>query len=67
MPVNWSLANDVAEWRWNEWSAGFNSRHAGGAQFLMADGSARFFSDSTDLNTLRALATIDAGEVIGEF
>lgn len=46
----------------NTW--GFRSRHPGGLQFALADGSARFVRDATPLATYRALATIRAGEVV---
>jgi len=42
----------------------FRSRHAGGLQFAMGDGSVRFVSDSIALQTYRALATRAGGEVI---
>jgi prepilin-type N-terminal cleavage/methylation domain-containing protein/prepilin-type processing-associated H-X9-DG protein len=40
----------------------FHSRHTGGANFALADGTARFVTDSIDINTYRALATIKGGE-----
>ena len=46
---------------------GFHSRHPGGAQFSLADGSARFLSDLIDLQLYRALATIDGSEVVEKF
>ena len=42
----------------------FRSRHPGGVQFAMGDGSVRFVRESIALQTYRALATKDAGEVI---
>jgi prepilin-type N-terminal cleavage/methylation domain-containing protein/prepilin-type processing-associated H-X9-DG protein len=42
----------------------FGSRHTGGANFCLADGSVRFLPDSTDLITLRALTTRDNGEPV---
>ena len=46
----------------------FRSHHGGGgANFLLNDGSARFMSNNTDLNILKALATRSNGEVVGEF
>ena len=45
----------------------FSSRHAGGAQFCQADGSVRFISESIDRGVYQSLATIQGGEVVGEF
>jgi prepilin-type N-terminal cleavage/methylation domain-containing protein len=45
----------------------FGSQHAGGAQFALVDGSARFISENIDIGTLRALSTRAGGEVFGEF
>ncbi|AWM39533.1 putative major pilin subunit [Gemmata obscuriglobus] len=41
----------------------FGSQHTGGANFAMGDGSVRFINQNTDLNLLKALATISSGEV----
>ena len=41
----------------------FRSFHPGGLHFAFADGSAHFVSDAIALNTYRALATIQGGEV----
>jgi hypothetical protein len=46
---------------------GFHSRHVGGAQFAMSDGSVRFLSENIALGLYRALATVNGGEVTGEF
>jgi prepilin-type N-terminal cleavage/methylation domain-containing protein/prepilin-type processing-associated H-X9-DG protein len=43
------------------------SRHVGGVQVLMCDGSVRFVTDSIDLGTWRALGTRKGGEVVGEY
>ena len=43
------------------------SRHTGGVNVLMADGSVRFVSDSINLDTWHALATRNGGEVVGQF
>ena len=45
----------------------FGSYHVGGAQFALADGSARFISENIDLNLYRGLATVRGGEIPGEF
>lgn len=43
------------------------SRHVGGAQAILCDGSAKFISENIDLDTWRALSTTRGAEVIGEF
>ncbi|MCE2797032.1 MAG: DUF1559 domain-containing protein [Planctomyces sp.] len=43
----------------------FGSRHTGGAQFGMADGSVRFISENVDLRVYSALGTRDGGESAG--
>ena len=40
------------------------SRHTGGGQFALGDGSVRFVSDSIDTLTYRAFATVSSGEVV---
>src|SRR5438270_116254 len=42
----------------------FRSRHGGGANFAMADGSVRFVSDKIDINIYRALATWNGREAV---
>ncbi|HEY1188681.1 MAG TPA: DUF1559 domain-containing protein [Gemmata sp.] len=39
------------------------SQHTGGANFALGDGSVRFINQSADINLLRALSTINSGEV----
>lgn len=46
---------------------GFLSAHVGGAHFLIADGSVRFFTESMDIVTAKRLCTRDDDELIGEF
>jgi prepilin-type processing-associated H-X9-DG protein len=50
------------------WEVSYGSRHSGGANFMMADGSVRFIRDTIDLQVLRALGTRDGGEAVpGDF
>jgi prepilin-type processing-associated H-X9-DG protein len=43
------------------------SSHPGGVNGLLADGSVRFFGNTVDLTTWRAVATCRGGEVLGQF
>lgn len=45
----------------------FASQHTGGGHFGMGDGTVRFISENIDINMYRNLASIDGGEIIGEF
>jgi len=45
----------------------FSSRHVGGAQFCLGDGSVRFISENISDIVYHGLATRQGGEVIGEF
>jgi len=56
--------NNMGDWP-NVYS--FRSRHTGGANFALADGSVRFVAQSIDLNTYRALATWNGGEPVGNY
>ncbi len=47
----------------NPCKRGFGSNHTQGMNFGMCDGSARFFSNSVDINRLAAMATIAGNEV----
>jgi hypothetical protein len=42
----------------------FRSRHVGGLQFALADGSVKFINDSIDINIYRGAATISGSEVV---
>jgi prepilin-type N-terminal cleavage/methylation domain-containing protein/prepilin-type processing-associated H-X9-DG protein len=65
LPINFKeLAG--AEWDDSAWiMTMFASRHSGGAQFALADGSVQFIHQTINMDTLRALATRNAGEVTG--
>ncbi len=45
----------------------FSSQHTGGALFALGDGSVHFISENIDLGVYQSLATIQGGEVVGEF
>ncbi len=61
-PLNYQPPSGMHDWI----DLGFYSYHPGGANFAMADGSVTFLSDDTALGLLRALGTMDGGEVIFE-
>lgn len=66
VPLNyWQQPEDTLDDWWFNYS--FASRHEGGAQFLLVDGSARFVSENIDQQVYRNLATIQGNEVLGEF
>ncbi len=45
----------------------FKSRHAGGCQFLLLDGSVRFLSENIARSTRQALGTRGGNDFVGEF
>jgi prepilin-type N-terminal cleavage/methylation domain-containing protein len=45
----------------------FASRHTGGSQFVLGDGTVRFIKTNIDLNVYRNLASRAAGDIVGEF
>lgn len=70
----WNGSADPAQGRgpcnqYQNWqtSQGFKSRHEGGAQFVLADGSARFISENIDYMLYQRLGDRRDGEPIGEF
>jgi prepilin-type processing-associated H-X9-DG protein len=48
-------------------SAGLASGHPGGAQVLFVDGSVRFLKNGLAPGRLRALLTVDGGEILEDF
>ncbi|MBA2117684.1 DUF1559 domain-containing protein [Bremerella alba] len=52
-----------------QWGAsqGFKSLHAGGAQFVLCDGSVRFLPETLDMVTYQGLGDRRDGRVLGEF
>jgi hypothetical protein len=47
-------------------SDGFNSAHANGGNWLLGDGSVRFYTFAAGTTTLSLMATVDGGEVVAE-
>jgi prepilin-type N-terminal cleavage/methylation domain-containing protein/prepilin-type processing-associated H-X9-DG protein len=43
------------------------SRHAGGANIALCDGSTRFITNNIDLTTWRAMGTAQGGEILGNY
>ena len=67
--INMSEAQGVSPTPFDAFLAdcGFRSRHPGGAQFVMVDGSARFVSETVNMVSFSALGTAHGGEVVGDF
>lgn len=59
---NWCGWGDERPYAW-----AYSSKHVGGAQFTLADGSVRFISENIDQNTWAYVGYISDGEPIGEF
>lgn len=68
MPIN-ARRPDGTPYASGDWQGktGFRSRHVGGAQFALADGSTRFLSENMALGVYRGLATIAGLEIIGDY
>jgi prepilin-type N-terminal cleavage/methylation domain-containing protein/prepilin-type processing-associated H-X9-DG protein len=62
--INAVINNDP---RKRQYAWGYGSRHAGGIQVLMADGSVRFLSENMDLLTFWRLTYIHDGQIVIEF
>jgi len=71
-PINWQIPDTATgpSSSSNEWVqlrlSTMGSRHSGGANVTLSDGSTRFVSNGMSLNALRALCTRAGGEVINE-
>ncbi|MFH1920990.1 MAG: DUF1559 domain-containing protein, partial [Planctomycetota bacterium] len=68
-PPNWRWPNCTSD-RWDAGGYVFlnaRSRHPGGANHALADGSVRFISETLDFNTYQALGSRDGGETVQGF
>jgi prepilin-type N-terminal cleavage/methylation domain-containing protein/prepilin-type processing-associated H-X9-DG protein len=68
--VNWAIVDNDPLMPVTTAGAQFSaarSRHPGGVNVLLADGSGRFVRNSITLATWQALGTMDGGEVISDF
>jgi len=70
-PLNYQITSpNPDDFAFNQWydAEGFRSRHPGGVQFCLADGSVRFVNDSVDNILFRTTCTRNGGEVVpGDF
>ena len=64
-----SASGDPLCWTPDKWgySWGFRSKHPGGAQFLLGDGSVRFVSQTIDMETYQRLGGRDDGLPVGNY
>lgn len=64
--VNTGNKNADLDAAWGDWpnNYSFKSRHPGGAQFGIGDGSVNFVSETIDLTIYRSLATMSGGESV---
>ncbi|MCX7401127.1 MAG: DUF1559 domain-containing protein [Planctomycetales bacterium] len=71
VPPNWKYptCQPCVGCGWMDSAGAFpaRSRHTGGVQVTLADGSSRFVSENIDLTTWQNLGTTRGGEVLGEF
>lgn len=62
--INAVINNDPQK---RQYAWGYGSRHAGGIQALMADGSVKFISENIDVLTFWRLTYIHDGQLVGDF
>jgi prepilin-type processing-associated H-X9-DG protein len=65
MPPNGPSCTQNFDGGWSMMAA--TSRHAGGVQVVMGDGSVRFIAQSINLTTWQGLGTRAGGETLGDF
>lgn len=63
-PFNQGPCDSASDW---PASRGFKSKHPGGVQYTLCDGSVRFITESIDLNTYWRLGDRADGYVVGDF
>lgn len=63
IPLNYSLRTPINVNNWPN-NYNFNSRHTGGGNFGLGDGSVRFVSDNVDTAVYRGYASMSSGEVV---
>ena len=63
-PFNQGACDDAGDW---PASRGFKSKHPGGVQFVLCDGSVRFISEGIDLKTYHRLGERSDEQVVGKF
>jgi len=65
-PLNYGLNQDPETFSDATWfdAQGFRSRHPGGVQFCLADGSVRFIAEDVDNVLYRTSCTRDGGELV---
>jgi prepilin-type N-terminal cleavage/methylation domain-containing protein/prepilin-type processing-associated H-X9-DG protein len=61
---NWQSPSTPLGCRWSAAAKGFKSKHPGGANFLLADGSVHFLKQSIAMSVYCALGSRNGGEVI---